>query len=227
MKLAEAEKQDPVAATEPITGPAPLTPIQRRFFLEAMPNRSHFNQAELLTIPADVSLPALKAALSALLTHHDALRLRFHRTPDSWNAVHGEADAPFEVVDVSRLGESQAKLATEKGAAEAQQSLDIAKGPLVRCVYFNWGANRKGRLLLVIHHLVVDGVSWRILLEDLQTAYNQKVTSQSVTLPPKTTSWQAWSRGLVSFCSSGLIDSANSVLEKDGSGRNKTTSSGS
>ena len=69
----------------------------------------------------------------------------------------------------------------------------------MRCVYFNWGSNRQGRLQLVIHHLVVDGVSWRILLEDLQVAYNQQVAGSAVVLSPKTTSWQAWSKGLAAF----------------------------
>ena len=90
-----------------------------------------------------------------------------------------------------------------RAAARSQQaSLDLAAGPLVRVVFFDVGPQHPGPLLIIVHHLAVDGVSWRILLEDLQTAHAQLARGEVVKLPSKTTSFKFWAERLRDYAHS-------------------------
>ncbi len=169
----------------PVTGEVILTPVQQGFFAQAIATRQHWNQSLLLT-PREALEPArLAAALTQLINHHDALRLRFVQQADGWQQSHA---AP---VNEPGLWQSQAADDTELAVLcdEAQRSLDLERGPLLRAALVSM-ADGTQRLLLVIHHLVVDGVSWRILLEDLQQAYRE------ASLPAKTSAYQVWAEHL-------------------------------
>lgn len=98
----------------------------------------------------------------------------------------------------------------EKLSHQAQASLDLENGPIMKIVYFDLGYDRPGRLLIVIHHLAVDGVSWRVLIEDLQTAYRQAAEGTEIQLPAKTTSYKAWAVKMNEYASSERI-----VAEKE------------
>ncbi|WP_438025455.1 amino acid adenylation domain-containing protein [Sorangium sp. So ce233] len=200
--LAAAASAAPAAAAQgdqgPVTGDAPLSPIQRRFFARGLPNPHHWNQALLLTTPEPLVWPALEAAVQALLRHHDALRLRYVPEGQGWRQTHAP-DEPAAVVhraDLSAVPEAEQPGAIEAHAARWQASLDLTVGPLLRVIGFDLGAGRPGRLLLIAHHLVVDGVSWRILLEDLQTAYDQARRGAPAALPDKTTAYGRWAARL-------------------------------
>ncbi|GAA2828920.1 non-ribosomal peptide synthetase [Kribbella solani] len=158
-----------------VTGPVDLTPIQRWFLSRQLTNRNHFNQSVLIDVPADVDWPRV---LRRLLEQHDVLRTRFHQDGETWRAeITGvPTELPFQVHELDELTDV---------VGQVQASLDIAEAPLVRAVLFS-----DSKLLLVIHHLVVDVVSWRILLEDLRTLISNEP------LPPKTTSWQHWAARL-------------------------------
>ena len=103
---------------------------------------------------------------------------------------------PFRRVDLAGLPEEARLGAVAAAATEAQTSLDLAEGPLVRVVLLDLGEAGQ-RLLIVVHHLAVDGVSWRILLEDLWSAYGQERRGRSAVLPAKTTSIRRWAERLV------------------------------
>jgi non-ribosomal peptide synthase protein (TIGR01720 family) len=154
------------------------------------------------------------------MAHHDALRLRFEHTKSGWKQaiVDAEESAPFAALDLSELPEHQLSAVVESVAAEMQASLDLTAGPLLRVLLFDLGPQRPGRLLIIAHHLAVDGVSWRILLEDLQTIYQQLSQGQTVQLPPKTTSFQHWAEQLVDYAQSEAVkqelDHWFSVIEK-------------
>ncbi len=182
-----------------VEGRLPLTPIQQRFFGQDLPEPHHWNQAFLLEVREELQPEPLEEAVGQLLMHHDALRLRFERGEGSWRQVNAGVDreVPFEWVDLSGLPEAEQGAVLEARAAELQASLDLGEGPLMRIAYFDLGNGRPGRLLMVIHHLVVDGVSWRILMEDLQTAYAQLSQGARVQLPAKTTSFRTWARRLM------------------------------
>src|SRR5262249_28046484 len=112
---------------------------------------------------------------------------------------------PFTQVDLSNLRESEYSQAIRRMSAKAQESLDLSNGPLLRVIHFDLGKGKSDRLLIVIHHLAVDGVSWRILLEDLQTAIRQLSNGESVSFPLKTTSFKKWAECLAEYAGSPEI----------------------
>jgi non-ribosomal peptide synthase protein (TIGR01720 family) len=181
-----------------VEGEAPLTPIQRWFFEQALPDPHHYNQAFLFELRERVPTRALEAALAALERHHDALRLRFSLLPGVTKQRLALAEAVPPLVRHDLAGVADAELGDAIGteAARAQHSLDLEAGPVWRAVLFECGPERPARLLLAIHHLVVDAVSWPILLEDLQAALAQARAGEPLRLPPKTTSFRRWAERL-------------------------------
>ncbi|MEV1119913.1 non-ribosomal peptide synthase/polyketide synthase [Actinosynnema sp. NPDC049800] len=165
----------------PVVGDVPLTPIQHWFLTSGRRNPHHFNQSHLVELDPAVDVAALRRALGVLMAHHDALRLRFTSVDGVWRQHNDDVGD----VDVLTVVDGVAEL--EEVADEVHASFDLATGPLFRAVLFRAD---QPLLLLVAHHLVVDGVSWRILLDDLETAYRGE------DLGAKTTSYQEWSRRL-------------------------------
>jgi amino acid adenylation domain-containing protein/non-ribosomal peptide synthase protein (TIGR01720 family) len=192
---------------QPVVGPVPLTPIQHWFFQHHRAPQ-HDNQAALLEVGVDVDEQALEQAFGALLAHHDALRMRFERSGAGWR----QWNAPIEPVRVLRRWEvsdadpDEQFAAMEKVADDVHASFDLRTGPLVKAVLFVRGGGQRPMLFVAIHHLVVDGVSWRILLDDLETAYQQAVSGAAIDLGAKTTSVQEWSQRLGEFVRSGGLD---------------------
>ncbi|MEV6835684.1 non-ribosomal peptide synthase/polyketide synthase [Streptomyces sp. NPDC051133] len=181
-----------VAGTEPVSGEAGLTPIQHWFLDPRPPHAGFFDQSVVVETAGTVDPEALRRALTALWTHHDALRSRFVLDGDgTWRQYVTPADAPApELLQVC----DPATEARVTAAAHAGFRLD--SGPLFTARLFTADGARAARLLLVVHHLVVDGVSWRVLLEDLQTGYGQAAAEQPVRLPARTTSAREWVRRL-------------------------------
>jgi amino acid adenylation domain-containing protein/non-ribosomal peptide synthase protein (TIGR01720 family) len=200
-ELAALAATGPSGAAEQgiVVGAAALTPIQHWFFEQDLPARSHFNQSILLEAPSDVDPGLLGQAFARVLEHHDALRLRFRRGADgAWGQEFAppEGQAPFAVVDLSATPLQEQSHRIQAEADRIQASLDIEHGPLTRLALFDLGPGRARPLLWVAHHLAVDGVSWRILPQDLETAYLQLAQAKPVVLPPKTTSFRQWSERL-------------------------------
>jgi microcystin synthetase protein McyA len=196
----------PALATAATTA-APLTPIQSWFFAQEVPDPHHFNQALLLEIRRPLRPEILERVATLLRERHPALRTRFVREPDGWRPLAGEAagPSPFLRIDLSALPAARRRAALEGGAAELQLSLSLVLGVLWRTAFYDLGPESHGRLLLVAHHLAVDGVSWRILLNDLQTAYQQLAEGEPVALPAATTPFDEWAQRLRAFaCSAEL-----------------------
>ncbi|MBB1616697.1 non-ribosomal peptide synthetase [Pseudomonas sp. UMC65] len=175
----------------PVAGEVPLTPVQHWFLAQEVPRPGHWNQSLLLDPRQHLQPQLLQAALLHLVNHHDALRLRFAFSPPGWQQAYAEPAGHFDLWQ-RRVADDQALAAL---CDEAQRSLDLQAGPLMRAVLLAHESGRQ-QLLLVIHHLVVDGVSWRVLLEDLQQAYRQLAEARPLQLPPKTSAYQAWARRL-------------------------------
>ena len=206
-----------VAEQGEVTGAVPLMPIQH-WLLELEPAQPHhFNQSMLLETPPGLEPAWVRDALNQLLRHHDALRLRFSRSSTGWQQHHAAAigEVPLRVVDLSGMAEEQQRGALALAAGEAQASLELSQGPLMRAVLFQRGAGTPGRLLLVIHHLSVDGVSWRLLLEDLSNLCHQYQRGEASRLPAKTSSFQHWVRRLVEHAGSAeLLAESQGWLER-------------
>ncbi|MBV9927462.1 MAG: amino acid adenylation domain-containing protein [Acidobacteria bacterium] len=191
-----------------VTGPVELTPIQRWFFEQRPAEPHHFNQAIMLEVSRPVDARLLERVVASLLEQHDALRLRYAEHEGVWGQVNDGPDARsfFTRVDLSGLASDAQRQAVEARAAELQAGLDLARGPVFRVALFDLGPDSPSRILLVAHHLVVDGVSWRILLDDLARAYEQAARGERVELGPKTTSFQEWARLLARHAQSGEFD---------------------
>jgi non-ribosomal peptide synthase protein (TIGR01720 family) len=181
-----------------VSGAQRLTPIQQWFFSQSGPEPHHYNQTTMVSVSGRLEPELLKTAVGALLRHHDALRLRFQRDGEVWKAHYAavSSELPLTTYDLSSVAEAEQAREIERLAADAQASLDLSNGPLLRVQYYDLGAERGGRLLLVVHHLVVDIVSFGILLEDLQRSYQQ------LELPAKTTSYQQWAEVLQEYAQS-------------------------
>jgi amino acid adenylation domain-containing protein/non-ribosomal peptide synthase protein (TIGR01720 family) len=187
-----------VAEQSQVTGPVVLTPIQHWFLEQESPEPYHYNQALLFSLNEPMDAGLLERALQQLRLHHDALRMRFTRDSEGWHQGNGgdEGGFPLERVDLSGWEPGERRAALEAHATRVQCSLNLEEGTLARAVLYELGAGEPGRLLLVLHHLVVDGVSWRVLLMDLLTAWHQLREGRSIQLPPKTTSFQHWAKRL-------------------------------
>ncbi|VEP16803.1 Amino acid adenylation domain protein [Hyella patelloides LEGE 07179] len=197
-----------------VTGKVPLTPIQHWFFEQQLAESHHWNMAWLLEVEPNLKPEFLEQAVGQLLVHHDSLRLKFTPTPSGWQQEYTQpkSDIPFTVIDLSALESEQQTHQLETTATQLQSSLDLASGDLAKVVLFRLGSKSDrsttfcDRLLLIAHHLVIDGVSWRIILEDLFTAYQQLEASKTIKLPAKTTSWQAWSEKITEYAESKALE---------------------
>lgn len=190
-----------------VTGSIQLTPIQHWFFERNLSTPQHWNQSMMLQGPGDLDPFALQAAVQAILVHHDALRMRFVKLQDSWQQINEAPPStpPFIHRDLAGMLETEQALFIEQVAAEMQARLDLGKGSLMQVALFTLGSQRPCRILMIIHHLVVDTLSWRILLEDLQTAYLALIQKSEPQLPAKTTSFKEWSGRLQSYASTAAL----------------------
>lgn len=198
-ELAEVAEAAPMAQAEQeaLDGPVPLIPIQQAFFEWGVTNVNYFNQAVILALEPEVDSLSIEQALKALLTHHDVLRLRFERRDRQWFQSYGEPAerTAFTLRDLTEYPEHERRRMLEEDAARVQASLDLTEGPLMRAVEYRLGGGER-RLLIVAHHLVMDGVSWRIMLEDLENACHQLIREEAVRLPLKTSSFRRWAERL-------------------------------
>ncbi|MBI2824764.1 MAG: amino acid adenylation domain-containing protein [Planctomycetia bacterium] len=201
-------RRAPRAPQGPLSGPMALLPIQHEFFALVSDDRHHFNQSMLLNVARPTSAETLRAAIDKLATHHDALRARYRRRSDgAWLQTIMPPDSMplLEPIDLAQTAPGEVAEAIERVAARTQASLNLADGPLARFVYFDLGPDRPGRLLIVIHHLAVDAVSWRILLEDLHAACGQLARGPAIELAPKTSPPGEWAQRLAVLADSPQV----------------------
>lgn len=198
-----------------VTGDVPLTPIQHWFFSEHPVDLHHFNQALMLWSQDGFDATLIRQVMAKLVEHHDALRMVY-----AWKGVDGNGDADgkeanvhqyirgiedepfaFEVFDLA--ADPNYKERVKSLANQLQRKCDLSRGPLVRLGLFKTPDG--DHLLIIIHHLVVDGVSWRILLEDLATGYQQALRGEEIRLPAKTDSFQTWATSLQTYANKDIL----------------------
>ncbi len=192
-----------------VTGDYELTPIQQRFLAQDLFHHNQWNQALLLTVKQPIALDHLEESIAFLVKHHDILRSRFERIGDQWQAQILENETRRSVLYLNLAAlETDPLLQSEaitQAAAQAQASLNIEQGPLLRVVYIDLG-EQAHRLLFVFHHLVVDGVSWRIILEDLQLIFHFIQQDKLPILAAKTTAFPVWSARLQQYAQTLCLD---------------------
>ncbi|MGH3672082.1 MAG: amino acid adenylation domain-containing protein, partial [Pseudonocardiaceae bacterium] len=206
----------PVDAVEqgPVTGAVPLTPIQRWFFSTQPAEPHRFSQSVRIETTSELDEACLGRALDALIAHHDGLRTRFERHEGSsdqgeWHQIIPPIEMPpalggvLRRHDLSSLEVPAQQEAMDQVIEEVRAGFDLERPPLLAAALFQRGAGQYPVLFLSVHHLVVDGVSWRILLEDLDTAYRQVAGGQAIDLGAKTTSFRDWARRLTEHATNG------------------------
>jgi amino acid adenylation domain-containing protein/non-ribosomal peptide synthase protein (TIGR01720 family) len=198
-----------VVSQEAVSGQQVLLPMQRRFLQGEATEQWHYNQSVLLAVPEGMEVAQLRTIVTGLYQRHDALRLRFSEAEGVWQ---GRYDAISPALIEQSLGElllngqSQSEWEAELGrqGGEIQRQLSLSDGPLFRAVLMRGEAGRN-RLLLVIHHLLVDGLSWRVLLQDVATGYAQSSRAEQVRLDGKSSSLQQWGQFLEAYAHSAEL----------------------
>ncbi|MFC7386600.1 non-ribosomal peptide synthetase [Sphaerisporangium rhizosphaerae] len=188
------------AARHAATGDLPATPIMH-WLRELGGPSDGFNQAMALTVPPGLG-EHLEGAVQALLDHHDVLRMRSSAGGASLTIPPVGAVAAADRVrrvDVAGLAEDRVRAVVAEEGEIARSSLSPAAGAMVNAVWFDAGPGRPGLLLLVLHHLAVDGVSWRILVPDLQAAWEALAGGGRPVLDPVPTSFRHWAHTLASL----------------------------
>ncbi|VBB05116.1 phosphopantetheine attachment site [Lucifera butyrica] len=184
-----------------IEGEAALTPIQHWLLEQSFTAKHHFNQAVMLYGQAGFEEPLLRQVMAKLVEHHDALRMVVRQGGEGavlYNrGIEGKLYS-LEVFDWRENGNFREIITREIN--RIQESLDVYEGPLVKSALFKTPAG--DHLLIVIHHLVVDGISWRIILEDLGTGYEQASRQEAVEFAAKTDSFRDWSARLAAYANS-------------------------
>ncbi len=190
-----------------VKGPVPLTPIQQWFFEQELSEPHHWNQTFLLEVSPDLDLSRLDRSLAVIVRHHDALRLRFFTTESGWKQSNmGEPKSAYLArIDLSEQPVEKQHLAMTRAASDIQAGIDLGEGILLRAAFFDLGIGVQGRILITIHHLGIDAVSSRILLEDLVRVYEQLGSGSTVELPTKTTSFKSWSERLMKYAQSEVL----------------------
>jgi amino acid adenylation domain-containing protein/non-ribosomal peptide synthase protein (TIGR01720 family) len=191
-----------------VLGTVPLTPIQHWFFENRwVPDGHHFNQAVMISAREGFDEAAIRVVFTKIQQHHDALRMTFPQ--DKKGKIQQVNQGPdhslsLQVFDLRNREDAGAAL--EREVKRIQAGIDLGKGPLMKLGLFH--LDDGDRLLIVVHHLVIDGVSWRILWEDIETLYRhyrEYGSLDTVKLPMKTDSFKVWAEGLVNAANSEVF----------------------
>ncbi|WP_133054581.1 non-ribosomal peptide synthetase, partial [Niastella populi] len=175
-----------------VSGEVVLTPIQEWFFkAEEIKAHDHFNQSVLLYSKEQLDSNILEKSIADLTRHHDALRMVYKQREGAWQQFNEDTRSKRYTIDFYDLREADNGLdRMMRLGEELQAGIRLSEGPLFRVAHFR--LQDGDRLGLIVHHLVVDGVSWRILLEDLSTLYSGYKEGKKTGLPLKTDSFQRW-----------------------------------
>ncbi|MCH9696801.1 MAG: amino acid adenylation domain-containing protein [Gammaproteobacteria bacterium] len=185
-----------------VSGHLPCTAIQHYFFTEIKHDAHHFNQSVLLEVAPGINANVLQMALTRLIDHHDVLRLQVVQK----DPVQLEIGKHLDLYGIFLISHFKQPQEITEQARALQASMELINAPLLRVMLFqDTEQSINDRLLLVMHHLLVDGVSWRLLLEDLEQLYRQIQNNQHPGLPQKTTSYVEWATRLDSFARSDAL----------------------
>lgn len=186
---------------EAVVGEIKLSPIQKRFFDNKYTELNYNNQAVMLYNKNGFDEDCVRQAFEGIVTHHDILRAVYRFEENSIIQYNRGLDGEFFILDVVHFYDNNnlSELITET-ANRMQEGLKIDNGPLIRLGLFK--TSEGDHLLIVIHHLLIDGVSWRIILEDFGHGYKMTVQNETIRLQDKTDSYKDWAEKIVEYSKS-------------------------
>ena len=197
-----------------LSGPSGLLPVQQWYFEKEPAEISHFNQSVLLTVDKSIPETILKTAVEKLISQHDALRFSYHKHDGVWQQEYGSFINGLIAIDLSAATQNSFPSFLNDHTEAIHQSLDIEKGLLIKIALISTpDFESHNRLLIVIHHLAVDGVSWRILLEDLDILLTQLKNGESVSIGKKSSSYREWYDVLQNYGQSDALISQTKYWE--------------
>ncbi|WP_459478622.1 amino acid adenylation domain-containing protein [Clostridium saccharoperbutylacetonicum] len=186
-----------------IEGEVYFSPIQKWFLDNKFANQNHFNQAFIFDIKNGIDEQILEQAFIEIMKHHDALRMSYVKKDNKINQINRNIEDiqnMFTLNIYNIENEENCEKEVEALSNKIQEGLSLEKGILVKLGVFK--TNKGDHLLIAIHHMIIDGISWRILLEDLEKAYKSIKCGKQVVLPQKTTSYKAWVKKLYEYSNS-------------------------
>jgi len=187
-----------------------LIPIQHWLFERVQIDPQHWNQSILLAVDEKLDFQSLERAFQKLLFQHDALRIAFEQNDAlQWQQKYLPLDTQLAVdyIDIAQHSEPKQNEFIEQHCNLLNQSMNLSKGNLARMAFFKTQTGVPNKLVITIHHLVIDAESWRILLEDLQAFWTSFADGATPALPRKTTSFKYWSEKLVDYAQSKTLNS--------------------
>jgi len=178
---------------EPSEGTIKATPIVSWFFSQNFANPNHYNQSILLVFKQDIEIGIIKTIFEELIRHHDSLRINYKPQTKKLYYNNEYLDKCFNVEqhDLSMYSYDEQRLKISKIGEKIKSSFNIENNLLLNVSLFILDQNRKC-ILITAHHLIIDGVSWGILAEDICTLFKQIKSNQSLKLPFKTHSFKKW-----------------------------------
>jgi len=200
-----------VRSKEPVEGEIPFTPIQKWFFSTVFTGKNHWNQSVAIFNRKGFKPETVEAAFKILVEHHDALRMQFVEKDGAICQINrGISEGIFDL-NIIKSEDYKDMRSLEAKLTEFQEGMELEKGPLVRVVIVN---TAKGdHLVIIIHHLIIDGVSWRIILDDFSKAYSAIEENRPVQLDEKTDSFKIWAQFLKEYSQDSVIKGETSYWQ--------------
>lgn len=183
-----------------VEGETGLTPIQKWFFENDFTGMNHWNQSIMIYSKNGFDEEVLRKVFTRLAEHHDALRMVYKIEGQQITQINRGTDIElFKLRVIDLTSEDMYEELMRQEADSTQRGIDLSSGPLVNLCLFKTAQG--DHLLMAIHHLVVDGISWRIILEDFVSAYTQSSNAEDIRFPDKTDSYREWAEKLLEYAS--------------------------
>jgi fengycin family lipopeptide synthetase B len=187
-----------------VTGIVKETPVIRWFFESGLGHTSHWNQAVMNYADAGLDETAVRSSLEKLVEHHDMLRLVMREDGDLQQLSICDLEQQQLDLDIIYLDTIESvDVEITRHANLLHESIDLHNGPLLKAILFKTPSG--DHLLLIAHHLIMDWVSWQIVLEDFETCYEQAISHEAIALPLKTDSFQKWAEQVNRYACSGEL----------------------
>ncbi|MGB0523517.1 MAG: amino acid adenylation domain-containing protein [Flammeovirgaceae bacterium] len=207
-KMIDVQEEQAMGEQGMLKGHSPLIPVQEWFLTSENPEKSHFNQDMLLGLDKSISEVHLQQVIVKLFERHDALRFSYQFKLGKWQQKYEEQLGELQVKDLSAIASEEELTEAITATCNAyQRSLSIETGEIARFVWIKTPAfSEYNRLLIIIHHLAVDGVSWRIIMDDLESSLKSLAEGEAIEFGPKTHSFREWGNALATFANSKKVN---------------------